>query len=32
MGLLELVQQRQTYVDKPTKILREQNQTNPTSR
>jgi len=28
MGLLELVEQGQTYVDKLTKILREQNQTN----
>lgn len=29
MGLLELVEQGQTYVDKLTKILREQNQPNP---
>jgi hypothetical protein len=29
MGLLELVEQGQTYVDKLTKILREQNQTSP---
>lgn len=29
MGLLDLVEQGQTYVDKLTKILREQNQTNP---
>jgi len=29
MGLLDLVQQGQTYVDKLTKILREQNQTRP---
>jgi hypothetical protein len=29
MGLLELVKQGQTYVDKLTKILREQNQTSP---
>jgi Histidine kinase-, DNA gyrase B-, and HSP90-like ATPase len=29
MGLLELVEQGQTYVDKLTKILREQNQSNP---
>jgi hypothetical protein len=29
MGLLELVKQGQTYVDKLTKILREQNQPNP---
>ena len=28
-GLLELVEQGQTYVDKLTKILREQNQTSP---
>ncbi len=29
MGLLDLVEQGQTYVDKLTKILREQNQTSP---
>lgn len=29
MGLLKLVEQGQTYVDKLTKILREQNQTSP---
>ena len=29
MGLLDLVEQGQTYVDKLTKILREQNQSSP---